>query len=281
MDEVAGSLDVLVAAVATAVGRGQRIGADHPYPLTGDLFQVTTGAADGPAGADGRHQMGDPTLGVGPDLRSGGVQMGLRIGLVVVLAGEPRTRRLRHVPFGMGAQAVGMIPGDEVVDQPQLRTVGGDLAPLLDRDGRAGEDHRPVAQLCCEQRESDPSVAAGQFDHGPAGPQQPVGLGLPDHGQGCSVLAAAAGVPPFGFHVNGRWQVPAGPVQPDQRGTTDCVGQGFVPDRCWCCARSGTGPEVDHRRRRRDSRASSPRSPPRPGRSAGRRTAPRCHPAGR
>ena len=67
-DVLAHALDQVGAPGAARVDRSLRIGADHRDPAAGDLLQVAPGAGDRPAGADARHEVGDPAVGLRPDL---------------------------------------------------------------------------------------------------------------------------------------------------------------------------------------------------------------------
>src|SRR5690606_27419031 len=69
-DVLADALHQVGPAGAAGVDRPLGVGADDLDPAAGDLLEVAAGAADGAAGADAGHEVGDAALGLLPDLRA-------------------------------------------------------------------------------------------------------------------------------------------------------------------------------------------------------------------
>ncbi len=101
------------------------------------------------------------------------------------------------------------------VGPQQGHLLGGDLV-------RHGEN-AAVAAASGHDRQSDPGVARGRLDDGAAPPQQALGLGGVDHGQGGSVLDAATGVEELELGEQLARQVAADAVHPNERSVADQV----------------------------------------------------------
>ncbi len=92
------------------------MGVDGPFGISrnhlnlGVLFlQEATDTADGAASPGGGHEMGDPPLGLLPDLRAGRPVVSLRVDLVVELIGENGVRRILGDRLCLHDVIVGMV----------------------------------------------------------------------------------------------------------------------------------------------------------------------------
>ena len=80
------------ASAPTGVNRPLRVGPDHFY-LGALFFEVAADPADGTAGADAGHQVGDAVGRLAPDLRTGRTVVSGRVLRVAVLVRLERSRR--------------------------------------------------------------------------------------------------------------------------------------------------------------------------------------------
>ena len=91
---LADALDLVGVQLIGGVDRSLRIGADHVNVRI--LFlEIAADAGDRAAGADTGHEVGDLAAGLLPDLRAGGLVVGLRVHRVEVLVRLERVRALR------------------------------------------------------------------------------------------------------------------------------------------------------------------------------------------
>ncbi len=152
--------------------------------------------------------------------------VGGRVGRVGVLVGHERARRrLGQAPGHRVVRVgVGRVHGRRA--DHHLGAVGPQQGHLLGGDLVRHGENAAVAAASGHDGQSDPGVARGRFDDGAAPPQQAVGLGGLDHGQGRPVLDAAARVEELELGQQLAGQVPADAVHPDQRGVADQLDQG-------------------------------------------------------
>ena len=160
----------------------------------GHLLQVAAGAGDGAAGAHAGDEMRDPAVGVGPDLRPGGLVVARRVLRVRVLVGLPGARGLRDQPVGHRVVGVGVLRRDRGRADHHLGPVGAQHVLLVLADLVRADEDAAVAALLGDQGEADAGVAAGRLDDGAAGLQRPGLLGGRDHLHRDAVLDRAARV---------------------------------------------------------------------------------------
>jgi len=129
--------------------------------------------------------MRDLSVGVAPDFRSGGLDVGQRI----VGIGE----LVQYLTLALGLHLQGQVAG--VLHAP-LRSRRQDQLGPVGRHGRAAlerqvvrhdQDHA-VAPYGRHQRQCDPGVSAGRLDQGVTRLDLAPGLGPGDHGQGRAIL---------------------------------------------------------------------------------------------
>src|SRR6185312_524900 len=87
------------------------VGADHD-DVRVLLLQVAPDAADRAAGAHARDEVGDPALGLLPDLGTGLLVVGERVVGIAVLVWLPGARGLAHQAVRDAVVAVGVIRRD-------------------------------------------------------------------------------------------------------------------------------------------------------------------------
>src|SRR5919198_3542681 len=190
--------------------------------------RVAAGAGEGTAGTDAGDEVGDPAIGLLPDLRAGGlvVRPGIvRVGVLVRLpcAGDLAGQPVRHA----------------VVRPRVLRRDGGRahlyLGPVRLQDVDlvfahlvGADEDAPVAALLGNDGQPDTGVSAGRLDDRAARLEQTLLLGGLDHPQRDPVLHAAARVEVLDLGQHGRLDVGRDVAQPDQRGVADQVSDGLV-----------------------------------------------------
>ena len=150
------------------------------------FLQVPTRAADRATGSDARREDPDRAVGLAPDLRTGRLVLGLRVGRVRVLVGAIGPRDLFGQPIGHRVVGPGIVGTDvggaddhlgpvrpqEVLFLLRL-LVGHDrhqLVPL--QRGSHGQADARVPRRRLDDRASrfEPSVLLGSLDHAEADP---------------------------------------------------------------------------------------------------------------
>ena len=196
--------------------------------------------------------MGDPAVGVGPDLRAGRLVVAGRVLRVRVLVGLPGARGLPDQPVGHRVVGVRVLGCDRRRADHHLGAVGPQHVALVLADLVRADEDAVVAALLGDQRQPDAGVPAGRFDDGAAGLQLPGLLGrviifsairsLTDPpGLTYSTFASTSG-------ATSRGQRP----ELDQRGVADQVDDGlgvahglfssvreYRPDSCGCLSSHG------------------------------------------
>ena len=156
------------------------------------------GAREGAAGAEGCHEVGDATVRVAPDLGTGGLEVGLPVGIIAVLVEVD------------GAFGVFVHDGASTGDGAVASVHGGGLDDL----GPVGPEHRLplgagvgrqaqlelVAPRGSDECVGDAGVAAAGVEDGLARTQKSSSLCVEHHGQGSACLDRAAGVEPLALH---------------------------------------------------------------------------------
>ena len=193
-DVLADALDQVRAAGPARVDRALRVGADDLDPAAGLLLEEAAGARDRAAGADARHEVGDPAVGLRPDLRTGPVVMRGRVVRVRVLVRVPRVGRRPGEAAGgavVGVRVVGRHARGAHDDLGPVRAQHRDLVPghLV----RAGE-HASVAALLGDDGQPDAGVPRRRLHDHPTRPQLALPLGRLDHPKRDAVLDRAPGV---------------------------------------------------------------------------------------
>ena len=226
--------------VRVGVDGAFRIGADDLHRAVGHVLQIVSGAGDGAAGADARHEMRDLVVGGLPDFRTSGVVVAFGTVRIVVLvgavaAGNRLGEAVRHLVVGARIVRTGVGGGYDHFGAvcAQHRTLGfGNLV-------RQGED-RTVSALQSHERESDAGVAGGRFHDHAAGLQFAAAFGRVDDAFGDAVLGRAARVQVFDLHRDGGFDAVGHVAEFDERGVADEFGQGIVDGHDVSFARCGS-----------------------------------------
>ena len=213
-----------------------------------------------PAGAEqraGRPEAGDEmgdVRAVAPDLRSGALVVGLRVGRVGVLVEEDPLRVLVRELAGPADGAVRALRAGRLDDlgPPQVEQLA-----TLDGDVRRQDDLQVIATDPADQGQADPGVPGRRLDEhlaGLAGMQDAVLLGLLDERQRDAVLDRTAGVPALELDEDAGRRVRAQLADLDERRVADQVEDAVV--RGHRARRLGrTGGWLSRRRRPAGSRS--------------------------
>ncbi len=224
---LADALDQVRPPAAAGVDRAHRVGADHLHPALADLLEVAAGAADRAAGADAGDEVGDPAVGLAPQLRAGGLVVAERVVRVGVLVRLPAAVDVPGEPVGDRVVGVRMVRFDRGRADHHLGAVRHQHVALVLADLVRADEHAVVAALLGHQRQAHTGVARGRLDDGAAGSQQPLGLGGVDHAHRDAVLDAAAGVEVLDLGEHPGAGVGRGDAaEPDQGGVADEVDHG-------------------------------------------------------
>ena len=215
------ALDEVGPAGATGVDRALGIRADNLDGAVGDLFEVLARAGDGATGADAGDEMGDLTVGIGPDLGTRCLVMTfgtLRIG---VLIGFPGPVDLLDQTVGDAVVRVGVVGCNRGRADDDVGAVGTQYVPLVLADLVRADENALVAALLSDQGQADAGVPGGRFDDGAARLEHAGGLGGVDHLDRDAVLAAAPGIEVFDLRDHPAAALGYDRVQLDQRGVAD------------------------------------------------------------
>ena len=185
-------------------------------------------AGDRAAGPDAGDEVGDPTLGLVPDLRPGRLLVGRRVLLVPVLVGLERARDVTRQAGRHRVVALGRLGRDVGRAQDDLGAVGPKELLLLGRLLVGHDEDAAIALQRGRDREAVAGVAAGGLDDRAAGLQEARPLGGLDHRQADPVLDRAARIEHLELREQQRLaleraQVAHDPRDPDERGPTDQV----------------------------------------------------------
>ena len=223
------------------VDRPLGVGADHDEVGVA-LAQVAGGAGDRAAGADAGDEVGDLPGGLLPDLGSGRLVVGLRVGLVEVLVGLERARDLGGEPVGHAVVGLRRVGRDVGRGEHDLGAVGAEQIDLLARHlVRHHRDHA-VALQPRRDREPGAGVARGRLDDRAAGLQPAVALGGLDQRHRDAVLDRAARVERLELGDQPRAQPGADARQPDS-GVSPIVSR-IESFRIGCDGGIGHGPRM-------------------------------------
>ena len=171
---------------------GGGLGLHGDYLDGGVLFlQELTGAGDGTAGAHAGHEEVHLAVGVGPDLGTGGLIVGLGVGGIDELACHEAVGDLLGQLVGLGDGALHALG---TLGEHQLGAVGLHQLAALHGHGLGHDDDDAVAPGGGHGGQADAGVAGGGLNDDGARLQQALGLGVVDHGLGDTVLDAAGGV---------------------------------------------------------------------------------------
>ena len=187
------------------------------------LFEVAARAADRPAGADAGDEVGDLPVGVGPDLRAGGLVVAgrsLRVGVLVRLPGAVD---LGDQPVRHAVIALRILGRHRRRAHDDLCAVGEQHVALVLADLVGADEDALVAAVLGDQGQADAGVARGGFDDRATRLQLPAGLGGVDHFGRDPVLGAAARVEVFDLCHHGARAVGDDGVQTNQWGAADEV----------------------------------------------------------
>ena len=138
-------------------------------------------------------EVGDPALGLLPDLRTGGLVVGARVVGVGVLVGLPGAGLLGE-PVADVVVGVRVLRRDGGRADHDLGAVGLEHVALVLADLVGAHEDALVALLLGHHRQADAGVAGGRLDDRAAGLQLAGGLGRLDHPAGDAVLHGPAGV---------------------------------------------------------------------------------------
>ncbi len=209
------------------VDRALRVGAHDPQ-VGVLLLQVAGHARHGAAGAQRDHDGIQLAAGLLPDLRPGGLVVGLGVGRVGVLVGLEPTRQLLGQPVGHRVVALRRLRLDGGRADHHLGAVGPQQRDLLLAHLVGHDEDAAVALDGGGDRQADAGVAGGGLDDGAARPQLAVPLGRLDHGQADPVLDRSARVQVLELGNDAGRQAAGHPLQADQRGVADQVENGGI-----------------------------------------------------
>src|SRR4029079_13471622 len=218
---LADALDQVGAAAAAGVHRADRVGADD-LDVGVLLLEVASDAADRAAGADTGHEVGDPAVGLLPELGARLLVVGARVVRVGVLVGLPGIRLLRE-PVGDVVVRVRVVRCDRGGADDHFGAVGLQHVALVLADFVGADEDAPVAALLGDEREPDTGVARGRLDDGPARLELAGLLGRLDHPDCDPVLHGTARVHVLHLREHQGCGAVGGAVEPDQRGVADQV----------------------------------------------------------
>ena len=173
--------------------RARRLHGDHPDRRS-FLLQISSHARNGAARADARHKKIHPSVRILPDLRPRGQIMGLRVGRIVKLTRNERTRDLLLQLLRLPDR-----PRHAFLSRRQddIRPVGSQQLPAFFAHGfRHGQDH-PVSPDGRDRRQADPRISAGGLDDRRSRLQASVRLRVQDHPERRPVLHASGGIQVF------------------------------------------------------------------------------------
>ena len=147
----------------------------HPGLL---LLQILPHPGDGAPGAHTGYEDIHSSVGVGVDLRPGGLPVGFGVGGVDKLSSDKAVGNLLGQCFRL---VNGPLHPLGPRGEHQLRAIGGHQLPPLQAHAVGHDNDEPVAPGCRHRRQADAGVAAGGLnDHRPR-LQQPPGLCVVDH----------------------------------------------------------------------------------------------------
>ena len=153
--------------------------------------EISAGSGDGAAGTHTGHENVHLAVGIFPNLGAGGLEVGVGVGRVVELIGDPRAGD------GVG-QLLCLFDGGEHAagagGQHQLCAVGGHELLAFDAHGVGHDDDAAVAPLGADRRKADAGVAGGGLNNRGAGADDTALLGVIEHGLGHPIFGRAAGV---------------------------------------------------------------------------------------
>ncbi len=183
------------------------------------LFEGQAHAHEGAAGAQRRHEVVEPTSGLGQDL----LRCGLVMGQAVVVVGE----LIRHeVLVGKLAHHLARLQDGPVgaqlgVGEGHLGAEGLDHLAPLDGHRLAHHDHERIPFDRGDHGQSDTGVAAGRLENSLAGRQRTLALGLLDHLECNAILDAAGGVEALQLGENFHPRIGVEPVDLHHRRAAD------------------------------------------------------------
>ena len=195
---LADALDEVGPARPAGEHRALGVGGDDPHGGVLRL-EVAGDAGDRAARAGPGDEVGDPPVGLAPDLGPGGQLVGPRVRRVGVLVG-PERRQLAGQAFGHRVVALRVVGLDGHRAHHHLGAVGPEQRDLLRCHLVGHHEHAAVAALGGDDGETDAGVPARRLDDGAARSQRPVALGLQDHLQRRPVLRRPAGVGGLQLH---------------------------------------------------------------------------------
>ena len=249
---LADALDEVGPPGAAGVHRALRVGPDHLDPPVGRLLQVAARAADRAAGADARHEVRDPPVGLRPQLGPGLQVVRLGVVHVGVLVGLPAAVDLARQPVGDAVVGVGVVGLDRRRAHHHLRAVGPQHVALVLAHLVGADEHALVALALGDHREPHAGVARRRLDDGAAGLQLARRLRGLDHAQRDPVLHAGARVEVLELGQHGGLDPCGDRPEPHQRGVADEVGDvldelhgGILPPGgCWGTPPVASGGQV-------------------------------------
>ncbi len=185
-------------------------------------------AGDGAAGPDAGHEVGDPALGLVPQLGAGRPLVGRRVLHVPVLVGLERTGDVAGQARRHRVVALGRLGRDVRGAEHDLGPVGAQELLLLGRLLVGHHEDAAVALQGGRDRQAVPGVAGRRLDDRAARLEEPRPLGRLDHRQPDAVLDRAAGVEHLELGQDerqsiGRAEVADEPGDPDERRAADQI----------------------------------------------------------
>ena len=168
------------------------------------LFQVFANAGHGAAGAHTGNENIHLAIGILPDFRAGGCLVNGGIGGVYKLAGDEATRDFLCQFIGLGN---GTLHALGTLGEHQLCAVGLHNLAALHTHGLGHHNDDAVAAGGCHGGKANAGIAGGWLNNHSTGLQQPLLLGIINHGLGNAILYAAGRVEIFQLSQNLCFQV--------------------------------------------------------------------------
>ncbi len=230
-DPVDARLGGLTGMEQVTVDAADRVRTHHPHVapgLGGTLLEISAGAGDGAPGANAADQTVDESVGVLPDLRTGGQVMGLGVGRIVVLVGIETAGGLGGNTLGDLDVTLRVIVRQVGAGHHDLGTVGLEHVDLLAAHLVGHRAHAAIAAHRRGDREAETGVSGGAFDQRPTRRDQARLLGAQHHVHRHAVLDRAPGVQLLELCQHGRRTGRRHAIQAHQRGVSDQVEYGIV-----------------------------------------------------
>ena len=182
-------------------------------------LDVLRDSGDGASGADARDEDIHLAIGVGPNLRPGGLKVNFGVGRIVELLRDKAIGCLGENFLRLGDCALHAFGAG---GQDELCSEGAQQDAALRAHGLRHHDDQPVAFHRRDECQSDPGVAARGLDqHGLAGMDLARFFGFGDHADADAVFDAGARIEALEFRDDGGADAVGHAVEAHQRSMPD------------------------------------------------------------